>query len=86
VDSADLRDLRQRHSVGAAGAGDLLVLLSRALHRRVGHRLADPDSRRRVHLVAGDLHSVRGCVLLRDHARRHSVDFARADDGRQALA
>ena len=71
------RRLRQPDALGAAGAGDLLVLLPRALHRRLGHRRDAADQGRRV-LVGGDhLHDVRGGVLLRDHARRHPVDPAR---------
>ena len=60
-----------------AGAGDPLVLLPRALHRRMGHALVRADPGGRVRLGGHHLHDVRGGVLLRDHARRHPVDPAR---------
>ena len=41
-----------------------------------GRVAADPG--RRVRFLAHHLHPVRGGVFLRDHARRHPVDLARA--------
>ena len=76
------RRLREPDALAAAGAGDLLVLLPRALHRRLDHRRRQADPGRRVLLGGDHLHHVRGGVLLRDHARRHPVDPARPGVGR----
>jgi len=70
------RRLRQPDALDPAGAGHLLVLLSRAVHRRlvIGAKQRSMSAL----LVGGDhLYHVRGRVLLRDHARRHPVDSAR---------
>src|SRR5262249_1814924 len=75
------RRLREPDAVGAAGAGDLLVLLPGAFHRSVGHRRLAPDPGRGVRLIARHIHAVRGRLFRRDHARRHPVDPARSSAG-----
>ena len=69
------RALCRPDALAAAGAGDLLVLFPGALYRAMADRIVAADPRRRVHLLAGHLHHVRGGVFLRDHARRHPVDL-----------
>src|SRR5439155_3503070 len=70
--------LREPDAVRTAGAHDFLVLFPRPLYRAMDHRRAAPYSGRRLRLIACDLHAFRGRLLLRDHARGHSIDSARA--------
>src|SRR5439155_17119878 len=74
--------LREPHALDAARARDLLVLLPRALDRRLAARRDAPDPGRGVPVLADYLHDVRGRLLLRDHAGRDPVDPARPDVGR----
>ena len=65
-----------------ADPGDFLVLLSGALHRPVGDRGGPAGAGGGLCLLPHHLYSVRGLLLLRNHARRHSVDPARPGGGR----
>nr|GEU28154.1 ABC transporter, putative [Tanacetum cinerariifolium] len=75
------RRLRQPGARGAAGAGDLLVLFPGAVPGRVDNRRARAGESGRVLVGADHVHPVPGCVLLRDHARRHTGHPARPGAG-----
>src|SRR5690606_18088750 len=67
------RHICEHASRPAPDSGYFLVLLLGALHWRLAYRGITAHRRRGLHIGADHIHAVRGRLLLRNHAFRHTV-------------